>query len=285
MIATPRFAIEQALRTEPFSMSADHVHQAHEIYYLLAGERYYYINQRVYALQKGDLIWISKHDFHRTSNKGNGSHERILINFDEAFVATSIPDTPSSDQKQPLLPEKSFLLRPSAEEQRELEHLFQQMLDEYHQDHIYRHMYLQSLLLQLLIRIGRIQSATPDTIAPERSEKQQRVYAVIEYLHVHYAEKLTLDQLARHFYISSTYLCRIFKQTTGFTLVEYLQDVRVQQARAYLRETSWKVTAIAEKTGFDSIAHFGRVFKQCTGYTPLQYRKEQKKEQGNAPTP
>ncbi len=153
MIATPRFAIEQALRTEPFSMSADHVHQAHEIYYLLAGERYYYINQRVYALQKGDLIWISKHDFHRTSNKGNGSHERILINFDEAFVATSMPDAPSSDQKQPLLPEKSFLLRPSAEEQRELEHLFQQMLDEYHQDHAYRHMYLQSLLLQLLIRI------------------------------------------------------------------------------------------------------------------------------------
>ncbi|WP_025683661.1 helix-turn-helix transcriptional regulator [Paenibacillus maysiensis] len=285
MITTPRFAIEQALRTEPFSMSADHVHQAHEIYYLLAGERYYYINQRVYALQKGDLIWISKHDFHRTSNKGNGSHERILINFDEQFVATLLNTVPYGGQSQTLLPEKSFLLRPSAEEQRELEHLLQQMLDEYHQDHTYRHMYLQSLLLQLLIRIGRIQSATPDTIAPERSEKQQRVYAVIEYLHAHYAERLTLDQLAGHFYISSTYLCRIFKQTTGFTLVEYLQDVRVQQARAYLGETSWKVTAIAEKTGFDSIAHFGRVFKQLTGHTPLQYRKEQKKEQGNAPTP
>jgi AraC-like DNA-binding protein len=282
MIAAPRFAIEQALRTVPFSMSADHVHQAHEIYYLLAGERYYYINQRVYALQKGDLIWISKHDFHRTSNKGSGSHERILINFDEAFVASSMPVTPSSDHNPLLLPEKSFLLRPWAEEQRELEHLFQQMLDEYHQEHAYRHLYLQSLLLQLLIRIRRIQSAAPDTIAPERSEKQQRVYSIIEYLHAHYAEKLSLEQLAGHFYISSTYLCRIFKQTTGFTLVEYLQDIRVQQARAYLRETSWKVTAIAEKTGFDSIAHFGRVFKHFTGHTPLQYRKKHQKEQGNA---
>ncbi|WDZ57757.1 helix-turn-helix transcriptional regulator [Paenibacillus polymyxa] len=278
MIATPLFAIEQALRMVPFSMSADHVHQAHEIYYLLAGERYYYINQRVYALQKGDLIWISKHDFHRTSNKGSGSHERILINFDEAFVASSTSVTLSSDQSHLLLSEKSFLLRPSAEEQRELEHLFQQMLDEYHQEHAYRHMYLQSLLLQLLIRIRRIQSAAPDTIAPERSEQQQRVYSVIEYLHAHYAEKLSLEQLAGHFYISSTYLCRIFKQTTGFTLVEYLQDVRVQQARAYLKETNWKVTAIAEKTGFDSIAHFGRVFKHFTGRTPLQYRKSHKKE-------
>ncbi|ASR49461.1 hypothetical protein B4V02_23640 [Paenibacillus kribbensis] len=281
MITTPRFAIEQALRTVPFSMSADHVHQAHEIYYLLAGERYYYINQRVYALQKGDLIWISKHDFHRTSNKGSGSHERILINFDESFVATPMPVAPSSDHNPLLLPEKSFLLRPSAEEQRELEHLFRQMLDEYHQEHAYRQMYLQSLLLQLLIRIRRIQSAAPDTIAPERSEKQQRVYSIIEYLHAHYAEKLSLDQLAGHFFISSTYLCRIFKQTTGFTLVEYLQDVRVQQARAYLRETNWKVTSIAEKTGFDSIAHFGRVFKQYTGHTPLQYRKKHQKEQGN----
>lgn len=108
------------------------------------------------------------------------------------------------------------------------------------------------------------------------------MYSIIEYLHVHYAERLSLDQLARHFYISSTYLCRIFKQTTGFTLIEYLQDIRVQQARAYLRETSWKVTAIAEETGFDSIAHFGRVFKHFTGYTPLQYRKKHQKEQRNA---
>lgn len=112
MIATPRFAIEQALRKVPFSMSADHVHQAHEIYYLLAGERYYYINQRVYALQKGDLIWISKHDFHRTSNKGSGSHERILINFDEEFAASSMNVSPSSDQNQLLLPEKAFCFVP-----------------------------------------------------------------------------------------------------------------------------------------------------------------------------
>lgn len=77
-----------------------------------------------------------------------------------------------------------------------------------------------------------------------------------------------MQRKAGHFYISSTYLCRIFKQTTGFTLVEYLQDVRVQQARAYLSETNWKVTAIAEKTDFDSIAHFDRVFKQLTGNTP-----------------
>lgn len=282
MMATPRFAIEQTLRTVPFSMSADHVHQAHEIYYLLSGERYYYINQRVYALQKGDLIWISKHDFHRTSNKGSGSHERILINFDEALLASSMPAAPAGDQSRLLLPEKSFLLRPSVEEQRELEQLFRQMLEEYHQEHACRHLYLQSLLLQLLIRIHRIQSAAPDTIAPERSEKQQRVYSVIEYLHTHYAEKLSLEQLAGHFYISSTYLCRIFKQTTDFTLIEYLQDIRVQQARAYLRETSWKVTAIAEKTGFDSIAHFGRVFKHFTGYTPLQYRKKHQKEQRKA---
>lgn len=127
------------------------------------------------------------------------------------------------------------------------------MLDEYHQEHAYRQLYLQSLLLQLLIRIRRIQSATADTIAPERSEKQQRVYSVIAYLHAHYDESLSLDQLAEHFYISSTYLCRIFKQTTGFTLVEYLQDVRVQQARAYLRETSWKVTSIAEKRALTAL--------------------------------
>uniref|UniRef100_A0AAE9PUA6 AraC family ligand binding domain-containing protein n=1 Tax=Paenibacillus polymyxa TaxID=1406 RepID=A0AAE9PUA6_PAEPO len=79
---------------------------------MLAGERYYYINQRVYALQKGDLIWISKHDFHRTSNKGSGSHERILINFDEEFAASSMTVSPPAIRISFFCQKKAFCFAP-----------------------------------------------------------------------------------------------------------------------------------------------------------------------------
>lgn len=82
----PPFIIEQIKRAGPFSMDSDHYHDTYEIYYLLAGERSYYINNLIYTLRKGDLIFINKNELHRTTSKGSASHERILINFEESFL-------------------------------------------------------------------------------------------------------------------------------------------------------------------------------------------------------
>lgn len=82
----PLFMIEQIKRAGAFSMDSDHYHDSYEIYYLLAGERNYYINNLVYALRSGDLIFINRNELHRTVAKGTSRHERILINFRHDFV-------------------------------------------------------------------------------------------------------------------------------------------------------------------------------------------------------
>lgn len=56
----PPFMIEQIKRAGPFSMDSDHYHDTYEIYYLLAGERSYYINNLIYTLRKGDLILLTR---------------------------------------------------------------------------------------------------------------------------------------------------------------------------------------------------------------------------------
>ncbi|MDP4099314.1 AraC family transcriptional regulator [Paenibacillus sp. P96] len=270
MASSPHFSIERIKRTEPFSMAFDHMHDAYEIYYLLSGERYYYIDNRLYALQAGDLIFIHKHGLHRTTNKGDASHERILINFDEAFI------TPSLDMQETweLLAQQHFLLRPGERERAAILSMLEALLGENDRNEPFRNIYRRSLLVQLLVYIRRLHNVRYVPIVPEGSEKQQRVYAIIEHIEAHFAEKLTLDQLSSAFFISSTYLCKIFRQTTGFTVVEYIRYVRIRQAQQYLKETRWPVTRIAEQAGFDSIAHFGRVFRQMTGRSPLQYRKQ-----------
>ncbi|WP_025680790.1 helix-turn-helix transcriptional regulator [Paenibacillus massiliensis] len=265
------FEIEQVRRTEQFDMMTDHFHDSYEIYYLLDGERYYYIHNRLYALQAGDLIVITKNELHRTTNKGPAGHERILINFDDRFIRKALDIHQDS---QPLLPNQNFLLRPDSREQEAIREMMSAMLREQVQELSFKLLCQQSLLVQLLILIRRIQAAGHSPIIPERSEKQERVYEIIEHLNQEYTRRLTLEDIADVFYISSPYLCRIFKETTGFTVIEYLNYVRIRQAQELLRETSWRVTRIAESTGFDSIAHFGRVFKQMTNRTPLQYRKQ-----------
>lgn len=286
MTSTPFFLIEQLKRTGTFNMESDHFHDSYEIYYLVAGERHYYINDRVYAIQAGDLVFINKNQLHRTTSKGNATHERILINFEEAFLdlLTSFPQwqTICGNEKSTLFGGESFLLRLSLQEQGTVTDLLYAMLRESKEQLAGHMVYLQTLLVQLLILLSRIRAMKLEPVLPESSDKQRRVYSIIEFLNSHYAQRLTLEELAEHFYLSPTYLCRIFKQTTGFTIVEYLNYIRVRHAQELLVKTDWKVTRIAEETGFDSIAHFGRVFKQIVKRPPLQYRKQNQLSSGSS---
>jgi transcriptional regulator GlxA family with amidase domain len=174
----------------------------------------------------------------------------------------------------PFISEQCLLLRPDVHEQGNIESILFAMLEEQQGQRTQQLPYLQTLLVQLLIEMNRISETAPAAIAPASEEKQQKVYDIIEYLQAHYSGTVTLAELSERFYLSIPYLCRLFKQTTGFTVVEYVNTIRVQEAQRRLRESNESVTRIAEETGFDSIAHFGRVFKGIAKRSPLQYRKQ-----------
>ena len=264
------FQIEKLKRIGHFNMDSDHFHDFYEIYYLLSGKRHYYIRNRIYALEAGDLVFINKNHLHRTAGGNHQPHERVLISFGDSYLE---PVAPQMNWMN-VFEGESFLLRPTAHEQGMIADLLYAMLGEQKEDRLWSGQYIRSLLLQLLIQLERIRKAKPALVSPEQNEGQRRVYGIIEYLDARYGEKLTLGGIAEHFFISSTYLCRIFKQTTGFTIIEYLNYVRIRETKTLLTETNWPITRIAAETGFDSIAHFGRMFKGITGRSPLQYRKQ-----------
>ncbi|AIQ51571.1 chemotaxis protein CheY [Paenibacillus sp. FSL R7-0331] len=265
------FYVEQLKRAGSFSMDTDHFHETYEMYYLLAGERSYYINNLVYSLRKGDLIFINRNELHRTMAKGKVRHERILINFRPEFLQGMLG---GKGLTLPFFSEQCLLLRPDGHEQGTIENLLFAMLKEQQEPRGHQSLYLQTLLIQFLIEMNRIRESAQAAIAPANDEKQRKVYEIIEYLQASYTGAVTLEELSERFYLSVPYLCRLFKQTTGFTIIEYLNTIRVQEAQRRLRESSDSVTRIAEDTGFDSIAHFGRVFKAIAKRSPLQYRKQ-----------
>ena len=101
----------------------------------------------------------------------------------------------------------------------------------------------------------------------------QKVHEIAIYLQNHSAGKLCLDDLAAHFFISRSYLTRIFRTVTGFTVNEYQNICRIKKAQILLRETSLTMTEIAMETGFGSLPYFERVFRKATAQTPMQYKK------------
>lgn len=270
------FMVDFSKREGPFEMQTNHFHTSYEVYYLISGERYYFINERTYHLQKGDLVFIGKNELHKTGETGVNRHERILINFTDSLFL------PFRDSQEELLfapfKRKFRLLRLKEKERPFVEGLLEQMIKETKERESGFELYATTLLQQLLLYAERRMDGAPQEELEPVSPAEQKMFEIAEFMNGHFAEQVKLTDLAKQFYISEYYLSRTFKKVTGFSYVEYVNMLRIREARRLLEETDWKVTDIAASAGFDSIAHFGRLFKSMTGMSPLAFRRKRANE-------
>ncbi|MFA6508460.1 MAG: helix-turn-helix domain-containing protein, partial [Treponemataceae bacterium] len=96
----------------------------------------------------------------------------------------------------------------------------------------------------------------------------------IRFIQDHYAENISLSNLARHVEVSRSYLSFLFKQELGVNFSHYLINTRIENAKRLLLESNMKIYEIAENVGFDSPYYFSKVFKEITGKPCKEYRSE-----------
>lgn len=125
---------------------------------------------------------------------------------------------------------------------------------------------LLAVLSQLVIRHADDQPAVTTT-----GQEQRAVMQVKDYLESHYAEDISLDDLARITHLSRFHLVRVFSETVGIPPHAYLRQVRVRRAKAQLR-LGHTLTEVALSTGFTDQSHLTRWFKRLWGITPGAYR-------------
>lgn len=97
---------------------------------------------------------------------------------------------------------------------------------------------------------------------------------VLKYIEQHLEEKLTLPELADMSYMSVPSFCKRFKEHTGTTVTQYLNEKRIERARVLLKQQKFTLWEIAEMTGFSNANYLLRVFKKTTGQTISEYRKK-----------
>ena len=123
-------------------------------------------------------------------------------------------------------------------------------------------------LLTLLME----QSWHPESVTVSR--KRMELAAVKEYLDEHYTEKIALDDLSEHFFINKFYLSKIFKETYGTTVNNYLISKRITRAKQLLRFTDMTVDEIGAAVGMEDANYFSRMFRKVEGISPREYRKQ-----------
>lgn len=267
--------LEQVKRGNKFIMPVKHLHDEYEIYYLMEGNRYYFINQQTYEVKKGSLVFVDRNQVHKTAamHDENRIHERMLIQISKETLVRLGPLFGGFDMVE-FFKERFGVLELTEDEQEWVEEVLKAMKKELVEREKGYESVLEIKLAELLIFSARRKQVTIlDGLNIVSSSKHNKISEIAQYLTVHYARNESLDILAKKFFISKYYMCKSFKEVTGFTIIEYVNMLKIKEAEKYLIETDYNITDIAELVGYESITYFGKVFKETMRMSPLKFRK------------
>lgn len=130
---------------------------------------------------------------------------------------------------------------------------------------------IQSLLCEFFFQIF---SENPEALKEGTSAdgvKLRRLQTLLDYLHSHYDRPVSLQELAGTVHLSRESCCRFFKDMTGETVTQYLEEYRIGQSLPLLLTGSHTITQIAELTGFSSASRYARAFRSRLGVNPKEY--------------
>ena len=103
--------------------------------------------------------------------------------------------------------------------------------------------------------------------------ESRRVERIKDYIHAHYAESITLDDIANLISMSPSSCSRFFRTNAGKTVTDYILDVRLGNAARALVDTNDSVSVICYRCGFNNLSNFNRVFKAKKEMTPSEFRR------------
>jgi len=267
--------LERVVRNEELVMPDMHFHPEFEIYYMFNGERYYFIENKTYHIRKGSLVLIDSMHIHKTSVSGKDYHDRFLIELN-AEPFSSFFRNISGMSLSEFFARYACVLELDEQAQDWIEHRFNDIMEEAGKKLDDYSVFIMLKISEILLFVRRFHSnrlISPNLSASYKA-KHQMVNEIAAFITQGDVKVKSLDDISCRFFISKSYLCRIFKEVTGFTIQDYVNIYCVKKAQQLLEQNDLSIAEISESLGYNSVTYFERVFKKYTETTPLKYRKK-----------
>lgn len=259
---------------EIFHALYDHWHSEMEIMYIEKGSGFARLNRESIRLKKGDILIVNCGVLHsmRTDLKNPLYYKSVV--FSLGFLAGQPGDICQECVATPLTENRAEFCHHIEEGDSGYEKLRRIFL-EIHSCHTEKKPYFY-MKLKMLFFDFFYEMLTEHYIIPVSTEQNKSLAAVkevLDYISLHYQENLTVSELSGLSNYSEYYFMKLFRQYTGKTLVEYINDFRMEKAKYLLTHSDASVTEIAMNVGFNSTSYFIKKFQQANEVSPHKYRK------------
>lgn len=260
---TVRFDVElqiEAYRFEGIMQKfPNHFHEYYVIGFIESGKRRLSCNGTEYVIETGDIIFFNPLQNHACEAIDNEKLDYRCLNIKPEVMRRVTKEITGQDYLPSFVSPVSY----RSEHSTLLHHLHQMIMSEISDLEKEETFYF---LLQQLIE----EYTMTEQDSQKRGTKQE-IENVCNYLEVHFAEQIKLEDLATIANMNKYSLLRSFTRILGITPYRYLQTVRINEAKSRL-EQGGKLLDVAIDTGFIDQSHFSNFFKDFIGLTPGQYR-------------
>lgn len=262
-------------QTEHFVFPS-HWHHAAEIVYPLTGSYSAVVNGQEYSMQERDILFIPGGEIHNfdTHIKGN----RYFIQFEIATLdvfGQLNKLTPLLSITRLISPDTDAVLHHRLEEE------VNKLINEYKQKAPSYTIALNARLFDILVLLSRsmINKSTSHPLQNENRKlySSKKICLAFQYIEEQYQNDIALKDIAAAAGFSEYYFSRIFKEFTGKSLPQYLNERRIKRSEKLLTTHNISIIEVAHATGFSSIATFNRAFKKIKGCTPMDFKRLQLK--------
>ncbi|WP_017471457.1 AraC family transcriptional regulator [Amphibacillus jilinensis] len=248
---------------------ATHIHDCYELFFFISGDLTYYIEGQAYQLQENDLIMTNAKELHRVVFNSQATYERKYIHFRPDYVSsyqTEQYNLLSYIEKRKL---GHFNLIPADKVLKHgIKHLWGRVEQASTDPTPEGQILMKTYFIQMLIAINKVLASYRNPLV-DHHKYDHKIVAMLEFINQNLDEKITLNALEQRFYVNKYYLCHIFKQTTGFTVIEYITYKRIMKASELLMSGTTALD-VAHAVGFGDYSTFYKAFKKITGLSPKQ---------------
>lgn len=276
-VTSCKIAIECCLNTRTFSVAHlykeekamdMHIHDCYELYYSISGGKQFLIDNRFYQIAPGDLFIINQYESHKLTQVDNQLHERIVLSIHPEY--TKRISTPETNLDACFsLRDPSFQHRLSLN--REQQKRFLYLVNKITSAAGYAHDIIeQAAFMELLAMINALSGTNEANRTEAAYQYNRQVDDILAYINRNITQPITVTQLAEHFFLSDSYICRIFRQATGTTIGKYITARRISIAKALLNDGA-SVSEAFEKSGFGDYSSFFKAFTKAVGVSPKKY--------------